>query len=518
MKTVNETPGNTEMNSAVLNKSISENIKRVYSDFGNSSDLIIKRNSQGTRTDFDYAIIFIKQMADGNSINNISNELCKISSVNKKEKPDMQFELLFNCVSSIRASKKGSDFKSMYKEILSGNTVFLVEDCNQFFSVSTNSNEGRAITEPTSQSIIKGPKDAFTEDIEKNIYLIRKRVKNEALRIEEFILGTVTNTNVKMVYINGIVKSELLNELRQKVIQITYDGILDIEYIEELTKMDRYSIFPTTMSSEKPDAVAAALLEGRVAVLVDGTPYVLTVPALFDEFFQVSEDYYNNFYISSAMRLMRYVAFILTLYVPALFIALTTFHQEIIPTPMLVSIASQREGIPFPAFIEVLFMEITFEIIREAGVRMPRVVGPAISIVGALVIGQAAVEAGLISALVVIVVAITAISSFAITSYNMSNSIRILRFGLILLAGVLGLYGITMGSIIIILHLCKLKTGTVPYLTPVAPRIKGENKDIIFRFPLWSLKKRPTVTSATDTPRTDNQTPDPKSKGLPELK
>ena len=200
---------------------------------------------------------------------------------------------------------------------------------------------------------------------------------------------------------------------------------------------------------------------------------MITVPAVFSEFLQASEDYYVSFFVASFMRIMRYIALLLTLLVPAVFIALTTFHQEIIPTPLLVSIAAQREGVPFPAFLEVLIMELAFEIIREAGIRMPRAIGPAISIVGALVLGQAAVQAGLISALVVIIVAITAISSFAITNYGLSNAIRLLRFVFIFLSAMLGLLGISMGLIVLVLHLSKIKSAGVPYLTPVAPKNKG---------------------------------------------
>jgi spore germination protein KA len=252
---------------------------------------------------------------------------------------------------------------------------------------------------------------------------------------------------------------------------------------------------------------------------VDGSPFVITVPAIFADFIQASEDYFYSFYVASLMRIVRYIALFLTLLVPGLYIALTTFHQEIIPTPLLVSIAAQREGIPFPSFLEVLIMELSFEIIREAGIRMPRAIGPAISIVGALVLGQAAVEAGLISSLVVIVVAITAISSFAITNYGLSNAIRLLRFLFIFLAASLGLYGITMGMIILVLHLCKIKSAGVPYITPLAPYLKGANKDTILRFPLGTQKKRPVFITGNMADKTTGSVPmDNDKKGKQEIK
>jgi spore germination protein KA len=236
------------------------------------------------------------------------------------------------------------------------------------------------------------------------------------------------------------------------------------------------------------------------------------------EFLQSSEDYYHHFIISSLMRILRYVSVFITLLAPALFVTVTTFHQEIIPAPLLISIAAQREGVPFPAFLEVLLLELTFEILREAGIRMPRAVGSAISIVGALVLGQAAVEAGLISAAVVIVVSITAITSFVITNYGMSNAIRLLRFVFIFLAGTLGLYGITIGLIILCLHMCSLKSATVPYLLPYGPYNRGDKKDGLVRFPLRVLKQRPEGISASAAPRASGQsTVDPGVKERPEF-
>ncbi len=267
------------------------------------------------------------------------------------------------------------------------------------------------------------------------------------------------------------------------------------------------------MNSERPDKIAADLLEGRVVIVCDGSPYVVAAPVLFSDFLQASYDYYENFYVASLMRIVRYIALFFTLLVPAVYTSLITFHQEIIPTSLLISIAAQREGVPFPAILEVLLMELTFEILREAGIRMPRAIGSAISIVGALVLGQAAVEAGLVAAATVIVVALTAISSFAITNYAMSNAVRLLRFLFILLAGMLGLYGLSMGLIILLLHLCKLKSASVPYLTPVAPLLKGGHKDTLVRSPLLSLVKRPAGITGSNAPRTDGRgTMDPVSK------
>ena len=487
--------------SGLLFSDIRSNIDVIVTEFGKSSDLIVNVDTN-IKIGHTFAIVFLSEMVDEQTVNTLSEELNRTRSEQPKSSPEQFYLFLQERLSNIWRRYDSNDFNALFNEILDGNVVFLVDGMSVFFSIAASSDEGRAIEQPTSQTIIKGPKDAFTEDVDKNLFLIRKRIRNKALKVEDLSAGFVTHTRIKYIYISNIAKADIVKDIRDRIINIDYDGILDSGYVEQLIKTDKYSIFPTSLNSEKPDAVAGALLEGRVAIIVDGTPYVLTVPAVFNDFVQASEDYYYTFYVASAMRVTRYIALFLTLLVPALFIALTTFHQEIIPTPLLISIAAQREGVPFPAFLEVLIMEISFEIIREAGIRMPRAIGPAISIVGALVLGQAAVEAGLISALVVIVVAITAISSFAISNYGMSNSIRLLRFVFIVMASTLGLYGISMGLIILVLHLCKIKSAGVPYLTPIAPNLKNVKKDMILRPPLWTLKKRPAFSSADTSDRT----------------
>ena len=490
-----------------ISRDINENITRLENDFGHDSDLAVHYFKFDNDRDLICANIYIKSLVDRSAINSLSIELGKLKCECRDGKSGINIDALMEYFSGLRDAREGFDYEALYTDLLSGDTVFLIDGCGKYLAVAVNSDEGRPVEESSSQTVIKGPKDGFTEKINSNILLIRKRIKCKDLRVEYLSAGSITKTTVSLMYIHKIAKDEIVQEIRTRLGKIEIDGILESGYIEELIKDDRYSIFPTFLSSEKPDSVAAALLEGKVAILVDGTPYVLTVPALMMEFLQSSEDYYHHYIVSSMMRFLRAVAFLLTLLVPATYIAVTTFHQEIIPTPLLVSIAAQREGVPFPALLEALMMEITFEILREAGIRMPRAIGSAISIVGALVLGQAAVEAGIISAAMVIVVSITAISSFAIPNYEMSNAIRLIRFILMLLAGVLGLYGVLMGLIVLVLHLCKIKSITVPYLTPIAPRIKGGNKDTIFRFPLWEMKYRPIGISGTDAARAGEVNP-----------
>lgn len=483
---------------------VHETIKRIKKELGDPFDLLVSMNSTGSCGDLIYASVYIENLIDRDSINSLSFEIASL--LKSKEKPypaSMEdcLEIFRNTLCSFRRYGESSSFSGLCEDLLAGKTIFLLNGCDRFFSIDNFSAEGRSVTEPTSQSLIRGPKEGFVEDLGVNISLLRKRLRNKSLRIEALVMGTVTLTKIALIYIDGLARQDIIDEIRRRLTAVSIDGILDSGYIEELIKDDRYSIFPEFLNSEKPDSVVAELLEGKAAVLADGTAYVLTAPATFVAFLQSSEDYYHQYAVSSVIRITRYLAFLLTLVVPAAYIALVTFHQEMIPTPLLINIAAQREGVPFPALAEALIMEGIFEILREAGIRMPRIIGPAISIVGALVLGQAAVEAGVISAFMVIVVSITAISSFAIPNYSMANAIRIIRFILMILAGLMGLYGIFIGLIILILHLCKLKSIGLPYMTPITPKDKNARKDTILRYPLWDNRFRPAAISSSTSSR-----------------
>ncbi len=500
---------NTVKNSVSENisKDININMQKIRDEFGNSSDLLINLCND---KDLSYVSIYIDNLVGKSIINCLSSEISEVLKEKKKWSnltPEDYYNLFKKTINGFREIQEGTDFDSLIEELTSGKTIFIVDGCNKYFSIDTYSVEGRSISEPTSQNVIRGPKDCFVEDISVSISLIRKRIKTKALRVEYLSAGYITKTKIVIMYIDKIAKKEIVDEIRRRLNAIYIDSIIDSSYIEEMIKDDRYSIFPEFLSSEKPDSVTAALVEGRVAILVEGSAFVLTAPGLFMDFLQSSEDYYYPYAVSSVIRLIRYIAFLLTLIVPAGYIALTTFHQEMIPTPLLISIASQREGVPFPTFVEVFLMEITFEILREAGVRMPRVIGPTISIVGALVLGQAAVEAGIISAVIVIIVSLTAISSFALPNYTMSNCIRVIRFILMILAAIFGLYGVFIGLIVLVLHLCKLKSFGVPYMTPIAPTSKNGIRDSILRAPIWDIKYRPPGISNDKTPRVDDKNP-----------
>ncbi|WP_199613641.1 spore germination protein [Paenibacillus alkalitolerans] len=498
-----------------IEASLAANLQKVKQATGNSGDVIIREFEIGDSGQLKAAVIYTDGLADSKAISDFILESfmfdAKENGLHIGEEPFGQ-DVLKRIKSSslaIGEIKEATDFEMILNAVLSGDTAILIDGQSVGIVSGTKGWKDRGVTEPSSQTVVRGPREGFSESLRTNTALIRRKIKDSNLWLESMQVGRVTKTDVALMYIKGIVNDEVLQEVRTRLQRIQIDGILESGNIEELIQDDTFTPFPTVFHSERPDTIASGLLEGRVAILVDGTPFVLLVPALFAQFFQASEDYYQRADFASVLRIVRYICFFIALMAPSLYIAITTFHQELLPSGLLIGLAAQREGVPFPAFVEALLMEITFEILREAGVRMPRAIGQSVSIVGTLVIGQAAVEAGLVSAAMVIVVAITAISNFVFPAFNMAISIRMLRFPLMGLAASFGLYGITIGLIALILHLCSLRSFGVPYMSPFAPFIATDQRDAIFRFPLWSLSSRPRLISQKNIIRENTDPPSP---------
>ncbi|HWI65286.1 MAG TPA: spore germination protein [Symbiobacteriaceae bacterium] len=348
-------------------------------------------------------------------------------------------------------------------------------------------------SEPTTEPVIRGPKEGFTEDIRVGRALLRRRIRSADLRLESLHVGRYTQSEVLIAYVSSVVLPGLVDEVRRRLERIQIDDVLESGYLEELIEDHPFSPFSQVQNTERPDVVAAALLEGRVAILLDGTPSALMVPCTFFHLLQSSEDYYERFLIMSAIRLLRYALLLIALVLPSLYIATTTFHPEMIPTSLLITVAAAREGIPFPAVVEAILMELAFEALREAGIRLPQPVGQAVSIVGALVVGEAAVQAGIVSAPMVIVVAITGIASFTAPRYNAAIALRLLRFPLMLAAATLGLFGVAAGITVLALHLASLRSFGIAYFTPIMPFTLSDLKDVLFRAPHWAMRLRPRL-------------------------
>ncbi|TMV48914.1 spore germination protein [Paenibacillus mesophilus] len=395
-----------------------------------------------------------------------------------------------------------------------GEPVLLHEGDNRGLVLGLGKWEKRPVDEPTAEVVVRGPREGFTESIGVNISQLRRIIKSPALKVEAMKIGDYTRTKVAISYVEGIADQTLVDEVKSRLSRIKIDGILESGYIEEMIEDYSFSPFPQILSTERPDVTCANLLEGRVAILVEGTPFTLVAPTTFFSLMQSAEDYYQRFLIATAIRWLRYLFLGISLLLPSLYVAILTFHQEMVPTALLLSMAAAREAVPFPALVEVLLMEVTFEALREAGVRLPKQIGAAVSIVGALVVGQAAVQAGLVSAPMVIVVAITGISSFMIPRYVTGIAIRMLRFPIIFLAGSLGLLGVMIGIIAIVVHMCTLRSFGVPFLSPLAPTKGNELKDVAVRAPLWMMDRRPHLTGEDNSSRqAPNQKPDPSNGG-----
>lgn len=475
-----------------LSTRLDDNINYLKQNLGQSPDLVIKEIQLDKTTKI--AVIYIDGLIDTQVLHNsILYSLHEPSTalLIAGMEPQSKLDLLKDHLLVAGDVSITDEVQQFLRDLMSGNVMVMVDGSYESIRIGLPGWEDRNVSEPSSQSVVRGPMEGFTENLRTNTALIRRKIKDSQLWLETSQIGKVTQTNVSIMYLKNIADPEIVEEVKRRLKNIDTDSILESGYIEEFIQDTALTPFPTIYNSDRPDTIAAGILEGKVAIIVDGTPFVLLVPAFFVSFFQSAEDYYQRADISTLLRFIRYLSFFITLLAPSFYVALTTYHQEMIPTSLVISLAAQRETIPFPAFVEALVMELTYEILREAGVRIPKNVGQAISIVGTLVIGQAAVSAGFVSSAMVIIVSITAIASFVIPEPGLAIAARITRFALIGLAGFLGLYGVLFGVFLIILHLASLHSFSLPYMSPIAPYRAADMKDSIFRLPWPLLKTRP---------------------------
>ncbi|NPV72729.1 MAG: spore germination protein [Pelotomaculum sp.] len=491
-------------NDLVLSPDLEANLRQIKSVLSKSSDVIYREFLFAQNEQIRLALIYVDGLTDKSQVSEqIMRALVLEAPMAVPEQEITRARALsiikqrVLCIHQVMETDKLQD---VIHAILSGDTVLLVDGHACALVSGARGWEVRSITDPEAEPTVRGSRESFVETLRTNTSLIRRRIKSPSLKIETFRIGEITNTDVAVIYIEGIVNSKLVEEVKSRLEKIKVGAVLESGNIEELIEDNPFSPFPMVNHTEKPDRVAAMLLEGRVAILVDGTPFALTVPNLFVEYLQASEDYYERFIFASAVRLVRFFSMIVSLTLPSLYIAVVSFHHELLPTALLLSIAAQREAVPFPVFVEVLVMELTFEILREAGIRLPRQIGQAVSIVGALVLGEAAVRAGLVAAATVIVVAFTGIASFTFF-YSASIAFRLIRFIMMVLAAVMGLYGLITGLAVIGIHLCTLRSFGVPYLSPLVPTTAVDLKDTFYRAPLWAMLTRPRLIARQNQER-----------------
>ncbi|WP_027085757.1 spore germination protein [Cohnella panacarvi] len=488
---------------------LSRNSETIDSVLGSSVDVQKREFMLCGKPDHKGICYFLDGMVDSQAIDGIlralvvlGNEL-NLDPASLRSADAIRTRLMYSA-----SAKLCGDASDGVQGIVSGDTLVLVDGLEEGILVSTRGWKDRGIEEPSSENNVRGPRDGFTESIRSNTAHIRRRIKDPKLRFDSMIVGTRTKTDINIAYIEDLVKEGLVDEVTRRLGDIKIDAILESGYIEELIEDAPLSPFNTVQSTERPDKVAAALLEGRVAIFVDNTPVVLIVPTYFWQFIQAPDDYYDRYWVGSFFRIIRYVAFFISLLLPSVYVMLVSFHHEMIPTSLALTIASGREVVPFPVLLEALLMELAFELMREAGLRMPKPIGQAVSIVGSLIIGQAAVQAGLVSPFMVIVVAITGISSFAIPSYTSSLAIRLFRFPILIASGLFGLLGFATMFFALLLHALSIRSFGEPYLAPASPYRHSEQRDMVFRLPIWMMDKRPQF--AQDTQREgDRQMPRP---------
>lgn len=476
---------------STLTNQMEKNIKLIKSIFENDQTLLVRHIENRFSPSIQCAIIYTDGMVNNKLLNeDVIKPLleCRIRGT-EQEAIDVIAKQIITCDSA----EKTSDMDKILQGIVYGDSVLLLEGCDQALILNTKGWTSRAINEPESERVIRGPREGFNEALMTNLSLLRRRIRTPDLKMEFQVFGTTTQTKACLCYVDGIVNKDVLAELKKRLKSISIDGVLDTNYISELIKDAPYSPVKTIGSTEKPDIVAARLLEGRVALLLDGSPVALTLPYLFIENFQSDEDYYINFYFSSLNRIIRLIAFFLGTSLPGIYVALVTFHQEILPTPLLMSISMARQSVPLPTALEAALMLLVFEMLRESGSRMPGSMGQALSIVGALVIGQASVEAKLVSAPMVIIVGLTGISG--LMTPRIKGADILLRFSFLICCSILGLYGYVFGVFAFLIHLYSTNSFGVPIMNSATENSQQDKKDIAIRSPWWVMRKRPKFLS-----------------------
>lgn len=477
------------VSSPKLKKSLSQNI-RLFQDIFSGDETINYRYFE-TKGNIQCCLIYAKGMVKKETINRDLLRPCMNSDLLRNLPTNQLIKTLKEQVIDVEGVSIVNDIDSIVEKILYGDTFLLVEGVNQGIIASTKGWTVRSVTEAKTEGVVRGPREGFIECLMVNISLLRRKINSPNLKFKFIELGKLTKTKVCICYIKGLTPESILQELDRRLKKINIDGILESGYIEEFIRDSPFSPFLTVGNSERPDVVAGKLLEGRAAILCDGTPFVLTIPFLFIELFQTNEDYYKNFYYASIDRILRYVAYFFTTSIPAIYVALVTFHQEMIPTPLLLSIAASREGVPFPTIVEAVILGLFFELLREGGTRLPTPIGEAVSIVGAIILGDAAVTAKLVSSPMIVITALTGITSFLVPLSL--GSIIILRLILIFLASILGLYGYMFGVIGMFIQLMSMRSFGVPYMTSMDSLNLQDLKDNMIRTPWWYMHLRPKI-------------------------
>lgn len=510
-----ETVGNTQPEDLLKKQniypSIDVNLEYVNARYNSliNSDIKVREfilNAKGKQ--FKAFIIYIDGLVDTASINDyiltplmlksyanqdnspkiISEAITSNISVRKVKKFNI-VDYIYECLLPQNNVKKVSSFDDLVRDVNFGNCALFIDTINFAFNIDIKKFAQRSISEPKNEPSVRGSQEAFVENLRTNTSMIRRNINNENLVIENIVIGKSNQNNCAICYIKNIANSSLVAEAKYRLNNIDVDYILSCSELEQLIKDNPGTTLPEILSTERVDKTCANLLQGRVVIIYNGSPYALILPVTLFDFVSSPEDVNLNYHFSNLLKLIRGIAFFITLLLPGLYLAITIYHRELVPTELLYSIVATRVSVPFPIVLEVLMMELSFELIREAGLRVPSPLGSTVGIVGALVLGEAAVSANIVSPILIIIIAVTAISSFAIPDFSLSFHLRVTRFAYILLGSLCGFLGIGVGMFIHILVLTSLKSFGVPYLAPYSPLSSVGNHSYFLK-PVWKREKR----------------------------
>ncbi|WP_163193369.1 spore germination protein [Clostridium thermarum] len=467
-------------------KNIQERIDFITNSIGNPKNLVIKHILIGNTVYYNAAVVYMDTLVEKNLIDEhiLTPLMLKVDI----ELPKLHL-LDFLCKKYITLGN--TDFKEdlagAIDELNQGKTIIFVDGYTEYITIKTNGGKYRSITDAENEVSLKGTREGFVENIETNITMIKRILKDKNLRVDIMTVGKRTKSDVGILYIEDIVDEKLLIDIKERIGLISVDGITSTGELEQYIEWSPSSPFPQVFGTEKPSKVVSKLLEGRVAIIVSGAPYVITAPAVFIEFFQAVEDYYERTVVSSFTRLCRWMAAFIVVFLSPIYLVMISYNVELIPIMFVNPIAQSRKGIPLTPFLEILFMELTVELLREGGLRLPPKIAQTLSIVGGIIIGNAVIDAKVVSPSTLLIVGIVTVSSFLIPNYEMAIVLRFLRFPMLILADAAGFLGIAAGGYILAYHLFSLKSFGVPYLTFTI----SDMKDIFTRSPLWKMNMRP---------------------------
>ena len=473
-----------------VSANLRENEKYLRSRLENCSDILIRPMRLGDKHKVDCLMVYIEvavsnMMLDDSALGKMINHFCEISP------EDIQEFVRHNSL-GIADVKKLENLDESIDAMLAGNAVFFIDGYDKAMKISSKGYPSTGVMEAESEKVLRGSREGFSDSVKSNSALVRKRLRDTRLKVEEYKIGVRSHTLTQVLYMDDLVHEGLLEEVKERLEEFQIDGILDSGMLEQLTEDVWYSPFPQYQTTERPDRVVQEILKGKVVILCDNSPEALILPGNFSSFMESSEDWYHRFEMASFLRILRYLAVIMATVLPGLYLAVIRFHTQILPSALILSFAEAREGVPFSSVVELIFLELAFELIREAGVRVPGSLGNAIGIVGGLVIGQAAVEANLVSPIVVMIVALTALGSMTVPNEEFAAAFRLVKYGFLILGGYLGIYGIVLGVYLVIGHLAGLISFGIPYLVPfIKKEQKGSRGEGILRVPLRKRVLRP---------------------------